>query len=71
LINTARGVIAKRPELVAVLPRRSDLHAMLDVTDPKPPQADDPLLALPDVTVTSHIAGSARERIIAEFREVS
>jgi phosphoglycerate dehydrogenase-like enzyme len=58
LINTARGVIVNQPELVAVLRGRPDLHAVLDVTDPEPPQAGDPLLALPNVTVTSHIAGS-------------
>ena len=58
LINTARGVIVNQPELVAVLRQRPDLHAVLDVTDPEPPQVGDPLLALPNVTVTSHIAGS-------------
>lgn len=58
LINTARGVIVNQPELVAALRRRPDLHAVLDVTDPEPPQAGDSLLALPNVTVTSHIAGS-------------
>ena len=58
LINTSRGVIINQPELVAVLRRRPDLHAVLDVTDPEPPQAGDPLLDLPNVTVTSHIAGS-------------
>ena len=58
LINTSRGVIINQPELVAVLRRRPDLHAVLDVTDPEPPQPGDPLLELPNVTVTSHIAGS-------------
>ncbi len=58
LINTARGVILAQREVEAVLRRRTDLHAVLDVTDPEPPSADDPLLSLPNVTVTSHIAGS-------------
>ena len=58
LINTARGVILNQPEVVAALRRRPDLHAVLDVTDPEPPQPGDPLLNLPNVTVTSHIAGS-------------
>lgn len=58
LINTARGVILNQPEVVNVLSRRPDLHAVLDVTDPEPPQRGDPILALPNVTVTSHIAGS-------------
>ena len=58
LINTARGVILNQPEVMTVLRRRPDLHAVLDVTDPEPPQPGDPLLGLPNVTVTSHIAGS-------------
>lgn len=58
LINTARGVILAQREVEAVLRRRPDLHAVLDVTDPEPPMADDSLLALPNVTVTPHIAGS-------------
>jgi phosphoglycerate dehydrogenase-like enzyme len=58
LINTARGVILAQREIEAVLRRRPDLHAILDVTDPEPPQAGDSLLSLPNVTVTSHIAGS-------------
>lgn len=58
LINTARGVILAQREVEEVLRRRPDLHAVLDVTDPEPPAKGDSLLALPNVTVTSHIAGS-------------
>ncbi|MEY4488308.1 MAG: hypothetical protein RIQ79_816 [Verrucomicrobiota bacterium] len=58
LINTARGVILAQREVEDVLRRRPDLQAVLDVTDPEPPKADDSLLTLPNVTVTSHIAGS-------------
>jgi phosphoglycerate dehydrogenase-like enzyme len=58
LINTARGVILAQREVEEVLRRRPDLHAVLDVTDPEPPKKGDALLALPNVTVTSHIAGS-------------
>ena len=58
LINTARGVILAQREVESVLRSRPDLHAVLDVTDPEPPAADDPLFTLPNVTVTSHIAGS-------------
>jgi phosphoglycerate dehydrogenase-like enzyme len=58
LINTSRGVILDQPSVIAALRARPDLTAILDVTDPEPPQADDPLFTLPNVIVTPHIAGS-------------
>lgn len=58
LINTARGVILDQPSVVEALRNRADITAVLDVTDPEPPQADDPLFTLPNVVVTPHIAGS-------------
>jgi phosphoglycerate dehydrogenase-like enzyme len=57
-INTARGIIVREEELVAVLRERPDLFAVLDVTDPEPPAADSPLFRLPNVVLTPHIAGS-------------
>jgi phosphoglycerate dehydrogenase-like enzyme len=57
-INTARGAIVNEPELVAVLSRRPDLFALLDVTDPEPPPPDSPLYDLPNVVLTPHLAGS-------------
>jgi phosphoglycerate dehydrogenase-like enzyme len=58
LINTARGAIVREAELVAVLERRPDLQAVLDVTDPEPPLPGSPLLHLPNVVRTPHIAGA-------------
>lgn len=58
LLNTARGVILDQPSVVAALRSRPDLTAILDVTDPEPPTAGDPLFSLPNVIVTPHIAGS-------------
>lgn len=57
-INTARGAIVHEPEMIAVLRRRSDLFAVLDVTDPEPPPSHSPLFDLPNVLLTPHIAGS-------------
>lgn len=58
LLNTARGRILDQPSVVAALRARPDLTAILDVTDPEPPSATDPLFTLPNVIVTPHIAGS-------------
>ncbi len=58
LVNTARGVILDQPSVVQALRERPDLTAILDVTHPEPPAADDPLFTLPNVVVTPHIAGS-------------
>ena len=58
LINTSRGAIVREAEMVAVLGRRRDLQAVLDVTDPEPPSPDSPLLHMPNVVLTPHIAGA-------------
>jgi phosphoglycerate dehydrogenase-like enzyme len=57
-INTGRGRTASEVELAEVLSRRPDLTALLDVTDPEPCPHDSPLRALPNVYITSHIAGA-------------
>jgi phosphoglycerate dehydrogenase-like enzyme len=58
LINTARGKVVREDELIAVLERRPDLQAVLDVTEEDPLPADSPLITLPNVVLTPHIAGS-------------
>lgn len=58
LINTARGAILREDDLVLVLQQRPDLFALLDVTWPEPPDPSSPLLTLPNVVITPHIAGS-------------
>ena len=57
-INTARGAVVREMEMIEVLRRRPDLQAVLDVCDPEPAPADSPLLQLPNVVLTPHIAGS-------------
>lgn len=57
-INTARGAIVKEDEMVAVLEKRPDLMAVLDVTHPEPPTNDSPLYTMANVVLTPHIAGS-------------
>ena len=58
LINTSRGAVIAEDEMISVLAMRPDLTAMLDVTHPEPPAPDSPLLRLPNVFLTPHIAGA-------------
>ncbi|MFD5224162.1 hydroxyacid dehydrogenase [Microbacterium sp. NPDC058342] len=57
-INTARGALVDNDELAAVLERRPDLFALLDVTEPEPLRDRHPLLTLPNTFITPHVAGS-------------
>lgn len=58
LINTSRGAVVDEPALCDALRDRPDLTAVLDVTWPEPPAPGSPLLTLPNVFLTPHIAGS-------------
>jgi len=57
-INTARGAVVNEPEMCAVLARRPEITAVLDVTHPEPPLPDAAVARLPNVVLTPHIAGS-------------
>lgn len=57
-INTGRGFQVNEKELIAVLKQRQDLTVLLDVTKPEPPVAGSPFYSLPNVHLTSHIAGT-------------
>lgn len=57
ILNTARGAVVDRQALTAELVA-GRLRAILDVTDPEPLPADDPLWNLPNVLLTPHVAGS-------------
>jgi phosphoglycerate dehydrogenase-like enzyme len=58
LINTSRGAVVRETEMIEVLRRRSDLSAVLDVSDPEPPVRGSDLVRLPNVMLTPHISGS-------------
>lgn len=57
-INTARGPIHNPRDLYRALREGRIFAAGLDVTDPEPIPADDPLLTLPNCIVVPHIASA-------------
>ena len=65
-INTGRGAQVVEKDLVAVLRKRPDLTALLDVTDPEPPLEGSEFYTLPNVQLSSHIAGSQGDEILRQ-----
>ncbi|MEI6167612.1 MAG: hydroxyacid dehydrogenase [bacterium] len=63
-INTGRGAQVNEPELVAVLRRRPDLMALLDVTDPEPAPAGSAFYELLNVQISSHLAGAHHDEVV-------
>lgn len=57
LINTARGSLVDHQALAAEV-TSGRLNAVLDVTEPEPLPEGSPLLGLPNVIVTPHVAGA-------------
>ncbi len=60
-INTGRGAQVDEAGLIRALQARPDLTALLDVTWPEPPVAGSPLYTMPNVHLSSHLAGSLND----------
>jgi phosphoglycerate dehydrogenase-like enzyme len=67
-INTARGAIVDQTALLAALEAGQLAGAGLDVTDPEPLPAGNPLLARDDVVVTPHVASATADGKVRMFR---
>jgi D-3-phosphoglycerate dehydrogenase len=63
LINTARGTIVDQPALLATLRSGGIAGAAMDVFDPEPPAAGDPLVQMENVMVTPHFCAMTEESL--------
>ena len=64
LVNTARGGIIDEAALAEALANGPLRAAGLDVFDREPPPADHPLLKVPNVLLTPHVAGVTKEAML-------
>lgn len=63
LINIARGTVVDQPALIEALKTKSIAAAFLDVTDPEPLPADNPLWGLDNAHITMHLSGRAQDKM--------
>jgi len=67
-VNTGRGKVVDEEALIAALRAGKLAGAGLDVLEQEPPAPDNPLLSMPNVTVTPHVAAYSNESTIARRR---
>lgn len=62
-LNTGRGAQVSENDLAQVLKERPDITAILDVTEPEPPEKGHPFYTLENCILTPHIAGSYGDEV--------
>ncbi|MBI4277529.1 MAG: D-glycerate dehydrogenase, partial [Armatimonadetes bacterium] len=69
LVNTSRGDTVDSAALARALKEGWIAGAAMDVLDREPPPPDHPLLALPNVICTGHVAYYSEEARVAQAEE--
>lgn len=70
IINTSRGVMIDENALIRALNEKKIAGAGLDVWNPEPPDPKNPLLQMPNVVASPHVAGSAGENVRPSYETV-
>jgi D-isomer specific 2-hydroxyacid dehydrogenase, NAD binding domain/Aldolase/RraA len=68
--NTSRGGLVDEASLAQALKNGPLAGAALDVFDPEPPRAGNPLCDLPNVVLTPHIAAGTRDAFMEKMQFV-
>jgi D-3-phosphoglycerate dehydrogenase / 2-oxoglutarate reductase len=66
IVNCARGEVVNTTDLVAALKSGRVAGYGADVLDQEPPPADHPLLKLPNVVITPHVASRTYESVVRQ-----
>src|SRR5919108_3336990 len=69
-VNTGRGKVVDEPALIQALQSGRLAGAGLDVLEAEPPDPANPLLHMPNVVVTPHMASYSNEANIARRRRL-
>ncbi len=69
ILNFARGKVIDQSALVAALREKRIAAAFLDVTDPEPLPADDPLWSLDNCHISMHLSGRSQTQLFARNAE--
>jgi phosphoglycerate dehydrogenase-like enzyme len=70
LVNTSRGPVVDQEALTTALQAGAIAGAALDVLEQEPPDADDPIVRLPNVLCFPHMATATHETRLA-MRELA